>query len=84
MSQDQLANSDIYRELKESLEAGKEHYDEMLPMAEAQRDAGGRLLEAAMKEDGLDMSQVDTMDEYLKYRDEFIRRAKEEYNMTES
>lgn len=84
MSQDQLANSDIYRELKESLEAGKEHYDEMLPMAEAQRDAGGKLLEAAMKEDGLDMSQVDTMDEYLKYRDEFIRRAQEEYNMTES
>lgn len=96
MSEKQLADSDIYRELNDALEAGKEQYDKMVPMAKAQADSGGKLTEALMESTnhkmkdgstwtaGIKMEDVDTLEEYIQYKEAFIQIATIEYGLTES
>mgnify|MGYP006967119457 CR=1 FL=1 len=46
----------------------------MVPLARAQIEAGGKLAEAAVEEEiGLAMEDVDTMEEYLAYKEEYIK-----------
>jgi hypothetical protein len=50
----------------------------MLPFAQAQIEAGGKLAEAAVEQEiGLAMEDDDTMEEYLAYKEEYIKQAKE-------
>jgi hypothetical protein len=56
----------------------------MLPLAKAQADAGGKLTEVAMAEEGIAMANVDTLEEYVTYKEAFIQKAKEQYGLTES
>ena len=84
MTDEQLANSGIYSDLKAALEAGKDQYDQMIPLAKAQADAGGKLTEIAMQEEGIAMANVDTLEEYVTYKEAFIQKAKEQYGLTES
>ena len=84
MTDEQLSNSGIYSDLKAALEAGKDQYDQMIPLAKAQADAGGKLTEVAMAEEGIAMANVDTLEEYVTYKEAFIEKAKAEYGLTES
>ena len=94
MTDEQLADSDIYRELNDAISAGAEQYEQMVPLAKAQADAGGKLAEEWLKNggttkegsaiDGMSMENVKTMEEYLAYRQNFIKVAKEQYGLTES
>lgn len=78
MTEKQLADSDVYREISDALAAGAEHYESMLPLAQAQIEAGGKLAEAAVERElGYAMEDVDTMEEYLEYKEAYIRQAKE-------
>jgi hypothetical protein len=95
MTEDQLADSDIYRELQDAISAGAESYEKMLPLAQAQADAGGKLAEEWLKNggttsetgtviSGMSAEDVDNMAEYITYRQQFIKVAKEQYGLTES
>ena len=94
MTSDQLADSDIYREITDALTEGKEAYDSLVPLAKDMADSGGKLTEEFLKNGGtlddgtviaqLDISDVNTMQEYLQYRQDFIKVAKEEYGLTQN
>lgn len=98
MSQDQLANSDIYRELNDAISAGAEYYEKMVPLAQGQAEAGGELARLLMEQgtefvdsegknikiEAVSMEDIDNMAEYLQYKKDFITVATEQYGLTES
>jgi hypothetical protein len=57
----------------------------MLPLAQAQADAGGKLAEQYLREqEALSMDKVTDMEQYLAYRQRFVEVAKTQYGLTES
>ena len=77
MDSDDLNSSDIYRELKEALSAGKEQYEAMLPLAEAQATAATQVVEANLRAEGKYIENIKSLEDYNKYKDEFVKQAKE-------
>lgn len=78
MTSDEIAESDIFREIDEQIrgtaseyEAAKEQADEYLAVA-------GKAVEAEVG----NPKNVENMEQYLAYKDAFIKKAQEEYNMT--
>lgn len=77
MDSDDLNSSDIYRELKEALSAGKEQYEAMLPLAEAQATAATQVVEASLRAEGKYIENIKSLEDYNKYKNEFVKQAKE-------
>lgn len=85
MTAEQRAASDIYREIDEALQAGAEQYEAMIPLANAQAESAATLVESKLRTElKMRAEAVDTMEEYLAYREEYIRIATKEYNLTEA
>ena len=82
MTEEEFKSSDIAREIKGALDAGKEQYEKMLPLAEDQVEAAGKLATIALEQEGLQMSSIDTFKEYVDYKDEFIDKATKTYGIT--
>ena len=95
LSKEELERSDIAREIRDALEAGKEQYDEMLPLANAQIDSSGKLIEAYLSAEqtikstgeetiGLKPENINTLQEYIVYKKQFVEIAEKEYGLTKA
>ena len=88
MDDDQLAESDTFREINEMIGATAEAYQEAKEQADEYAATVGDALSAEMRDSNLlkDLNisgDVDTMEEYLSYKQKYIEIAKEEYSLTE-
>jgi hypothetical protein len=78
MTDDQKDRSDIYREVREALKAGKEQYDKLLPYANSLRDSTAQLVQNTVLANDSTFKEIDSMSEYLKYRAAYIEEAEKQ------
>ena len=79
MSDEQLAESDTFREINEMIGATAEQYEKAKEQANEYIQVAGKGIEAEVGTG----ANIETMDEYLKYKEEFIKKATEEYGLSQ-
>ena len=78
MSQAELADSDIFREINELIATTSSEYQTAKEQANEYLSVAGKAVEASMG----NTADIDTMEEYLQYKKEFIKVAQKEYDLT--
>ena len=79
MSVKELEKSDIFREINETLAATASEYQAAKEQADEYLSVAGKAAEASMGS----TKDIDTMEEYLEYKEKFIQVATKEYNLTQ-
>ena len=82
MTSDEIAESDIFREIDEQIRGTASEYEKAKEQADAYLAVAGKAVEADLVDEIGTAGDVETMEQYLAYKDAFIKKAKEEYNMT--
>lgn len=78
MDQKDLQDSDIFREINEAIEGSAEHYEAAKEQAEEYVAVAGDALRAELGNG----SNLKNMEEYLAYREQYIKMATEQYGLT--
>lgn len=88
MTSAQIAESDTFREINEMIQATADQYQEAKVQADAYLETVGDAMEAEMRNpenlNGLGIEgEIDTMDEYLAYKEKYLEIAEKEYGLSE-
>ena len=83
MSQEQLKESDTFREINEMIAATTSEYQVAKEQADEYIQVAGTAVQAQLNQNNVSMNGVDTMEEYLAYKQEFLKVAQQEYDMSE-
>lgn len=72
LSADELADSDVYREINELLEATEEEYNKAKEMQAEAKKFGVYDAKANLEAQGMDITEIDSLEEYQEYRDALL------------
>lgn len=72
MDPEDLKNSDVYREINELLDATEEEYNKAKEMQAEAKKFGVYDAKANLEAQGMDITEIDSLEEYQKYRDALL------------